>query len=268
MNPSTTFVATDGAGYEQTMGRWSRRLAPLFLEFAGLGAASRVLDVGCGTGHLSGALAQRADIHRIDAVDLAAPYLLHAKRQYPDPKISFGTGDACALPFPDACFDAVLSLLVLHFVPQTADALAEMRRVAKSGAVVAAAVWDIRGGFVANRMFFDTAAALQPGAAERRKKNYTRPMTRPGELAAAWRAAGLREVTSTALHVQMEFESFADFWAPYEGGEGPAAEYVHSLDAAARKQLEAAVRAAYVDGEPDGARAYWATAQAVKGVVP
>jgi SAM-dependent methyltransferase len=268
MNTSTTFVATDGAGYEQTMGRWSRRLAPRFLEFASLGAASRVLDVGCGTGHLSGALAPRADIRHIDAVDLAAPYLLHAKRQYPDPKITFGTGDACALPFPDASFDAVLSLLVLHFVPQTAAALAEMRRVAKPGAVVAAAVWDIRGGFIANRMFFDTAAALQPGAVERRRKNYTRPMTRPGELATAWREAGLRDVTSTALHIQMEFDSFADFWAPYEGGEGPAAEYMRSLDAQDRSQLEAAVRAAYLDGEPDGPRAYWATAWAVRGVVP
>lgn len=268
MQPSTTFVATDGAGYEQTMGRWSRRLAPLFLDFIGPAEPARALDVGCGTGHLAGALAARTRATRIDAIDLAQPYLERARAQYDDPRLAFAAGDACALPFPDATFDRVLSLLVLHFVPRTQDAVTEMCRVATAGAVIGAAVWDIRGGFVANRMFFDTAAVLDPAAATRRMKNYTRPLTRPGELAATWRAAGLHEVTSTALHVQMEFESFADYWAPYRGQEGPVAEYVRALAPAARAALEDAVRAAYLDGEPDGPRAYWATAWAVKGVRP
>lgn len=69
-----------------------------------------------------------------------------------------------------------------------------MRRVARPGAVIGAAVWDARGGFVASRMFFDTVAVLDPKANERRARNYTRPMTRPGELAKAWRAAGLSNV--------------------------------------------------------------------------
>lgn len=56
--------------------------------------------------------------------------------------------------------------------------------------MVGATVWDARGGFVANRIFFDTAAALDPMVSERRARNYTRPMTRPGELANAWLAAG------------------------------------------------------------------------------
>lgn len=92
-----------------------------------------------------------------------------------DPRITFEVGDACALGLPNHSFDRVLSLLVLHFVPNTEQAIAEMLRVARPGAVVAAAVWDARGGFVANRIFFDTAAALDPKAAERRARNYTRP---------------------------------------------------------------------------------------------
>ena len=102
-------------------------------------------------------------------------------------------------------------------------------------------------------------------AGERRARNYTRPMTRPGELAAAWRAAGLRDVRETVLSIRMEFSSFADYWTPYVGRDGPGAEYVGSLGTAERERLEAAVRAAYLDGEPDGARSYAALAWAVKG---
>jgi SAM-dependent methyltransferase len=161
----------------------------------------------------------------------------------------------------------VLSLLVLHFIPQPATAIAEMKRVAKPGATIAAAVWDGRGGFVATRMFFDTAAALDPEANARRAKHFTRPLTRPGELGAAWRAAGLREVAETTLHIRMEFASFADYWEPFDGRDGPHAEYVATLDAAKRERLKTAVRAAYLDGEEDGPRSYAATAWAVKGVV-
>lgn len=177
-------------------------------------------------------------------------------------------GDACALEYADRSFDQVLSLLVLHFMPRAVDAIAEMRRVCKRGGTVGAAVWDARGGFVANRLFFDTAAVLDPKAGERRAKNYSRPMTRPGELAAAWRDAGFLAVTETTLHIRMEFTSFADYWAPNLGRDGPGAEYVGTLRNDERARLEAAVRAAYLDGEPDGPRSYAALAWAVKGMAP
>jgi len=94
--------------------------------------------------------------------------------------LTFGVGDACSLTYPDGTFDRVLSLLVLHFVPRAQEAIAEMARVAKPGAVVGAAVWDARGGRIANRLFFDTASMLDPKARERRARNYARPLTRPG----------------------------------------------------------------------------------------
>ncbi|HEY2978212.1 MAG TPA: SAM-dependent methyltransferase, partial [Burkholderiaceae bacterium] len=165
-------------------------------------------------------------------------------------------------------FDRVLSLLLLHFVPQAALAIAQMRRVARRGGVIAACVWDVRGGFVANRMFFDTAVALDPKANDRRARNYTRPMTKPGELVRAWREAGLHDVVETSLAMRMEFASFEDYWAPYDGREGPAAEYVAALGKAERARLIEALRAAYLDGEPDGPRSYAALAWAVKGIAP
>lgn len=268
MSSSSTFVAADGEGYELNMGRWSRRLAVSFLDFVGTADGERVLDVGCGTGHLAGAVAAMSRASEVHGVDLAPVYVDHARRLYPDPRIDFRVGDACALGYPDKTFDRVLALLVLHFVPRAEEAIAEMRRVAKPGAVVGAAVWDARGGWVANRLFFDTASVLDPKAGERRARNYTRPLTRPGELAAAWRAAGLGDVTERLLCINMDFTSFADYWAPYLGKDGPGAEYVRTLDAAQRARLEDAVKAAYLDGEADGPRSYAALAFAVKGTVP
>lgn len=269
MSASSTYVAADGDGYERLMGRWSRRLATPFIDFAGRAADdARVLDVGCGTGHLAFAVAAGSGVREVVGIDLSAAYVQHAAQHNGDPRIGFQVGDACALPLPDGGFDQVLSLLVLHFVPNATQAIAEMRRVARPGAVVAAAVWDVRGGFVANRMFFDTAAALDPRAAERRARNLSRPMTRPGELGAAWLAAGFEDVHEAALGIRMEFDSFADYWAPYEGRDGPGAEYVATLRADELAALRDAVRAAYLGGDGDGPRSFAAIAWAVKGRVP
>jgi ubiquinone/menaquinone biosynthesis C-methylase UbiE len=265
---SSTFNASSGDGYEQLMGRWSRRLAAPFLAFAGLARGERVLDVGCGTGSLTFLLAQRPELEAIAGVDYAAPYIEHATRRNTDARVTFRVGDATALPFPDASFDRVLCQLVLHFVPEPERAVAEMRRVARPGATVAAAVWDARGGFVATRLFHDTAAALDPAAAERRARNFTRPMTRPGDLEAAWRRAGFAEIVATELAIRMEFASFDDYWTPYLGKDGPGAEYIATLDAAALTRLRDAVRSAYLDGDPDGPRSYIAIAWAVKGTAP
>jgi len=265
---TSTFSATDGEAYEQQMGRWSRRLAEPFLDFAGLEGAGCALDLGCGTGSLARALAGRSATVRIVGLDASDDYVAHARRQLGDARVEFQAGDACALPFPDGSFDAVLSLLMLPFVPRAVEAVSEMRRVARPGAVAAAASWDARGGVVAQRMFLDTAAVLDPGADALRARNCTRPTMRPGELAAAWRAAGFLDIREAALTIRMEYADFEDYWGPYLGRQGPAADYVASLDATAVARLREHTRRAYLDGEPDGARSYAATAWAVRGIAP
>ena len=265
---SSTFMAGDGAGYERQMGRWSRRLAPLLIDFAGLGEGERVLDVGCGTGSLAFALAQNPKIRGIRAIDYSPIYIEHATRLNNDPRLRFQVADACALPFEDATFDHCLSLLVLAFIPRVDIAVREMRRVTRSGGTVAAAMWDSRGGLIMSRMFWDTAAMLDQRAVERRAKGFARPMTRPGDLAGAWRDAGFDEVVDGTLTIRMDFACFDDLWTPMKGKDGSYAEYVGMLSTEERRKLRDAVRLAYVDGEPDGPRSYAATAWVVKGRVP
>lgn len=270
MNPpaSSTFAAYDAGGYELQMGRWSRRLVPAFIDFAGIDAARRILDVGCGTGNLSFGLAQSTKVESVTGIDLSSAYVEHARSRSHDTRLEFIVGDACRLPFADAWFDHSMCMLVLQFVPQADLAVREMRRVTRSGGTVAAATWDSRGGLVFFRIIVDTAAVLDPDADRMRAKLLSQPLTRPGDLQRAWQDAGLLDVTQEMLPIRMDFESFADFWAPCEGRDGPVATYIGQLTSDARTNLRALVQRAYLDGESDGPRSYVATAWVVKGTVP
>lgn len=131
--PPSVFPAHDGAVYEQAMGRWSRRLAPLLIEFGGLADGDRVLDVGCGTGSLSYALPEAANVAAVTGIDQAEVYLAYARRRSADPRFIFRHADARALPFADGSFDRAFSMLVLSFITDIEHAVAEMRCVVRPG---------------------------------------------------------------------------------------------------------------------------------------
>jgi SAM-dependent methyltransferase len=268
MSFSSNFLATDGNGYELQMGRWSKRLAPLLIDFAGVTVARRVLDVGCGTGSLTCTLAERPHIDEIVGVDLSPAYIAYAKTHCRDPRTYFEVGDATALRFKDRSFDHTLSALVLQFIPDPDRAVREMRRVTRSGGIVAATTWDTRGGLIVQRMFFDTAAVFDAGAATRRARICTRPMSGRAGLLEAWGNAGLVDIEMCSLTIRMEYASFLNFWSSIDGKDGPYAEYLGTLDAETKLKLLGLIEAAYLDGESDGPRSYAATAWAVKGRAP
>jgi SAM-dependent methyltransferase len=268
MSSSSTFLATDGAGYELQMGRWSRRLAPLLIDFAGVADAGRVLDVGCGTGSLTFALADIPHIGAVTGVDLSSEYIAHALRHRRDPRIHFEVGDATRLRFDDRSFDLALASLVLQFIPDPDRAVREMCRVTRCGGTVAAVTWDSRGGLVVQQMFFDTAAVIDPNAATRRAAACARPMSRKDGLAKAWSDAGLVDIEVDRLTIRMDYGSFLDFWSSIDGRDGPIAEYLGTLDAGTKRTLRRLIEAAYLDGRPDGPRSCPATGWAVKGRVP
>ena len=265
---TSSFNVHSAAGYEQLMGRWSQQLAPLLIDFAGLADGERVLDVGCGTGSLTFALPQAANVSEIAAIDYSPVVVAEATRRNADPRITIQQADACALPFPDGYFDRALSLLVLHFVPEAGKAVCEMRRVVRPGGVVAAAVWDHLGGMPGMRMMVDTAAMLDENARQLRSRYCFQPMMRPGEMKQSFIENGLLEVEQSSLVIRMDYQSFDDYWEPIAAGEGPLGKYVAALAPAQRTEIDAAVRDAYEAGQPDGPRSFAAVAWACRGVVP
>ena len=260
----STAAFQDADAYEQLMGRWSRRLAPSLIRFGGLSDGDRVLDMGCGTGSLTFALPALANIASATGIDLTNAYVAAARARNTDPRITFDQGDARALPYADGSFDRAFSSLVLHFIPDAAKAVAEMRRVVRPGGTVTAAVWDNYSGQPFSRILWDIAGVLDPTL----ERPYFRPLNGPGEMAASWRDLGLTDVEQTSLLTYMEFQSFEDYWAPFASGEGPHGQYVAKQTEPARETLKHHVRRAYIANRPDGSRSMAAVAWACRGTVP
>ena len=255
-----------GDAYERYMGRWSRALAPLLVEFAGVRDGDAVLDVGAGTGALSAAVAQAAPSSDVLGVDRSEPFVAFARAHHPRHRMRFEAGDAQALELDDERFDRTLSLLIVNFIPNPARALSEMIRVTRSGGVVAAAVWEYGEGMEMLRTFWDEAVSLDPDADAKDERHM--PLSRRGELAELWRAQTLSDVRDEALSIDTLFFSFDDYWLPFLETQGPAGAYVAGLSEAGRAALEQRLRHRLLGGRPDGPIALRARAWAVRGVVP
>src|SRR5579884_4399395 len=161
----------DARAYERFMGRWSRGLAPIFLDFVDVANDASVLDVGCGTGSLTMVIANRKPQSKVVGVDLSHEYIEYCRTRNSLNHVRFEVGDAQNLDFPDGAFDATVAMLVLNFVPDPNRAVAEMKRITAPGGRVAAAVWDYGEGMRMLRTFWDAAVALDSGAESRDEKN-------------------------------------------------------------------------------------------------
>src|SRR5262249_46130520 len=183
-------------------------------------------------------------------------------------RVRFETGDACQLSFADGSFVGALSQLVLTFVPDAFAAVREMKRVTAPRGVVAGAIWDFRGGLVYQRIFWDSAAVIDPQAAAMRDRLFSHPLAQAKGLLDLWQQAGLVEIELGSLTIRMDYANFADYWDPLLAGQGPVGTYVHGLDPNLRERVKTQVRGAYLGGAGDGERSLTATAWAVRGLVP
>jgi SAM-dependent methyltransferase len=263
----SNYHATDGAAYEVFLGRWTRRLAEPVLDFADFAPTGRLVDVGCGTGSLARAMARRWPARQISGIDLSVPYIAHARLQEMPANLHFEAADAACLPFDDRSCAGAVAQLVFNFVPDPLAALNEMRRVTRADGRLVAAVWDFRGGLVYQRIFWDTAAGIDPGAGAARDKLFSGALALPDGLVRLFEAAGLEKIERSSITIRMDYAHFADYWQPLCGGQGPVGTYLTKLAPDLRARIEEAVAVAYRAGAQDGERSMTATAWVVKGDV-
>jgi len=259
-------VWASGDAYEPYVGRWSRLVAREFVAWLALPPGLHWLDVGCGTGALSEAIVERCAPAALLGVDSSEGYVAHARARLGNQRVRFEVGDARRLPVVDRGFDAVVSGLVLNFVPETERALTEMCRAARFPGTVALYVWDYGQGMELMRYFWDAAVELDPAAVEL-DEGRRFPLCHPSRLRAVFAEAGVRDVQLRAIDVPTVFRDFDDFWTPFLGGQGPAPGYCLSLSEERRVALRDLVRSRLPVGA-DGTIRLIARAWAVRGMVP
>jgi SAM-dependent methyltransferase len=255
-----------GTTYEPYVGRWSRLVAREFLNWLNLPSGTRWLDVGCGTGALSQTILHWADPGEVKGVDRSEAFVAFARDQVIDERVSFEVGDAQQLPVESSRYDAVVTGLVLNFIPDQTKALRDMTRVAKPGAVIAAYVWDYADRVQFMRYFWDAVITLHPDALDL-DEGRRFPVCQPEPLAALFQSTGLEQIGVRGIDIPTHFRDFEDYWAPFLGGQGPAPTYVSSLAERDRNELRDYLRTHLPTGT-DGSIDLIARAWAVRGLRP
>lgn len=253
---------SDGAAYERLMGRWSRRVGEPFIDWLGIPRDRAWVDVGCGNGAFTEVLIGRAAPVHVEGIDPSAGQIEFARNRAGAGRAVFQVGDAQALPYADASFDAAVMALVISFVPDPAGAVAEMVRVVRQGGTVATYMWDFSGG----------GMPLQPLYAAMGSMGLQPPMpagfavSRLGTLRSLWEGAGMEAVETRVIRIAVDYADFQDFWDSNVVPVGPQGMLISALSPSDKERLKSELRAHLPTG-PDGRIAYEAFANAVKGRV-
>jgi len=194
-------------GYQRTFARLTAQTVPAMLEAARVGRGHRVLDVCTGHGVLAGAALERGAI--VSGLDFAEEVVAAATRNVPG--AAFRQGDAQALPYPDASFEAVLCGYGLIHLSDPGQALAEMTRVLAPGGRLAVSVWEPPGpdngfgllyGAVRDHGRLDVGLPHGPDFFQ---------FSEPARMRAALSAAGLVGIEVASVSQTWRFDAPGDF---------------------------------------------------------
>lgn len=249
----------DGEAYEHFMGRWSTIAGTEFLRWLAPRPGLRWADIGCGNGAFTELLFSQAQAAHVEGMDPSAGQLQFARNRLHGYPATLHLGTATALPFAEASLDAAVMALVIFFVPEPEQGVAEMARVTRPGGTVAAYAWDIPGGGFPG----------EPLGQELRHFGIE-PMRPPRADVSAlpalerlWTGAGLQDVRTRVIEVERAFAGFDEWWSSIRRAPS-ASTTLDRLTAPELEQLQAGVRHR-LQPDPDGRIRARARANAVTG---
>jgi len=263
MNDTMNFF-TDGEAHERLMGRWSRLVGDIFLDWLGATEGMRWLDGGCGNGAFTETIISRCAPAEVHGIDPSEAQVAYARSRDNGKRAQFHIGDAQAMPFDDGSFDVAAMALVISFVPDAARAASEMVRVVRPGGLVANYMWDVPAGGLpltpVRRAFQALGLAtppMPPGL----------EVSRLDGMLKLWRDIGLDAVEGHRIDFEVSFADFDDFWQSNTGPGSPVAPLLRTIPAADVEQVRNRLRRS-LPQDGTGRIRYGAPANAVKGLVP
>ena len=253
----------DGAAYETYMGVWSRDVGEAFLRWLAPENGGRWADVGCGNGAFTELLVQRCAPALVQGVDPAVAQIAFARERFPEgAPVAFEVGDAQALPWADAVFDAATMALVIFFVPDPAKSVAEMVRVTRPGGSISTYAWDLLGGGFPYAALFEAMEEMDVAPPGPPSPEASRLET----LRKLWQEAGLVDLETQTIEVRREYESFDRHWEIARTGPRVSARIAELGEAERARLREGLRRRLPVDAS--GRLVCTAKANAIKGRVP
>ncbi|HEY1503152.1 MAG TPA: class I SAM-dependent methyltransferase [Stellaceae bacterium] len=249
----------DGVAYERRMGRWSRLVGEIFLDWLAAPAGLRWLDVGCGNGAFTGVLIARCAPAAVSGIDPSEGQLSYARTRAGTGVAEFRVGDGQALPYADQSFDAATMALAVSFIPDPLKAAREMLRVVKPNGIVATYMWDLPGGGLPVAPVYGALQSLgtpvqMPGT----------EISRREAMHALWTQAGLQSVETRVIRIPVTYTDFDEFWESYRISEGPAGNAIRKMSRFEIERLKTRLRE-HLPIAADGSISYEAFANAVKG---
>ena len=224
------------AGYADFFGPITTRVVDQLLDAARVSAGSRMLDVAFGPGYVAGRAAERGA--SVVGVDVAEAMIALAHDLHPGP--DYRLGDAEALPFADASFDAVVANFGLLHMGRPERAVAEFARVLVPGGRVALTVWDLPGRARFLGVLVDAVAEAGAGAPE------DIPVGPPifrfsddDEFARLLRGAGLEDVEVQTVAFTHTEPSIDALWDGLMGGTVRTAALVVGQTTAVQQRIRA-----------------------------
>jgi SAM-dependent methyltransferase len=151
------------AVYRQTFAGATGAFIEPLLDAAQVGRGTRMLDAACGPGFVASSAAARGAVAR--GLDFSPAMLAVARSR--EASVPFDQGDAEALPYADAAFDAVVANFGIHHVPRPLFALREAYRVLRRGGHVAFSFWAEPTENIGWKLVFDAVARHGDRAAAR-----------------------------------------------------------------------------------------------------
>jgi ubiquinone/menaquinone biosynthesis C-methylase UbiE len=259
----STIHFTDGAAYDRLMAPWSRAVGEQFVDWLALPPGLRWLDVGCGTGAFTELLLEQVNARDVSAVDPAEDQIAYARTKPAAKRVNFHQAEVQKLPFADREFDVAAMALVITFVPDPAQALAEMKRVVKPGGTIGTYVWDFLGKGNTQQPLREAVEAMgipvlpTPGHVHSRLES----------LRAIFTEAGLDAVSVRPIEIEISYANFDEYWTAQTGFANTVVQHMRKMSEAQVEELKAHLRK-HLPRDKGGRIVYKAWANAAKGRVP